>query len=676
MISRKPVFSNTFAVISFLGLLILIMTIGSPVTTGEGLSFFLYLVFSVLAPGMAVFRLFRIPQTDAMEEVLCGFGFGYVSVIAQYFLLASLKWLPFFPYLQAIVALCSVGYLVLSSKKAPEIFRWKEWCLLAVLISVVFGIRYVTYYGRNMLPSPEQDVVFPTQDILFYVGNAISAKKGFPLEEFRFSGQIFKYHYFGSIFLGATSILTGIHTLKLELCLQWLLPMIQVASFAYMLMRRMKIHRNLRIVGMCALLFTAGRELLVYVAYQHIMYVSPFGFDIGLAMGILFVFYLYIQQGLQKFHFGVFAASLLSFFACEGSKAPIAVVLLFFVGCMCLMWLLSSGRRAWAFLYGLPLVAIFCAVFFGFVSDGLSTVTTNVTGLRFDLTGHLYESGLGKVYFALTARGVPGLAGKLAVLLMYFLGCNMAAYGLLCLSAAASIRRKKVPLLSFEGCLLSVVGFGLLLTLLTKQQGNSQMYFAMTSFPLAVILSMRLWSLLQIGREKGSGKPFICAAAILLLSGVISFVHILAPSFAEGREKLAGKSACGQMSNSLSYLESEAYGWVRDMTPENAVCVTNAVLEDAQFESFVIGVCTERQMYMEGWRYVAGYLTDEAISGRRNLVRSFFEGDEAAREAILDAGVGYVVWVKRYSGGEGAEACFSGNKVFENPAVSIYEISR
>lgn len=674
MINRKPVFSNTFAVISFLGALVFIMTIGSPVTMGEGFSFFLYLVFSVLAPGMAVFRLLRIPRADAMEEILCGFGLGYVAVILQYFLLAPLRWLSFFPYLQSIVALCSVCYLGLSSKKAP--FHWKEWCLLAVLISVAFGIRYVTYYGRNMLPSPEQDMVFPTQDILFYVGNAISAKKGFPLEELRFSGQVFKYHYFGSVFLGATSILTGIHTLKLEICLQWMLPVIQVASFAYLLMRRMEIRWNLRIVGMCALLFTAGRELLVYVAYQHIMYVSPFGFDLGLAMGILFVFFLYVQHGLQEFHFGVFAASLLSFFACEGSKAPIAVVLLFFAGCVCLMWLLSSGKRAWAFLYGLPLVAIFLAVFFGFVSEGLSTVTTNVTGLRFDLTGHLYESGLGKVYFDLTARGIPGWAGKLAVLLMYFLGCNMAAYGLLCLSAAASIRRKAVALLSFEGCLLSAVGFGLLLTLLTKQQGNSQMYFAMTSFPLAAILSMRLWSILRTEREKGSGKPFACAAAILLLSGVISFVQILAPSFAEGREKLAGKSVCGQVSNSLAYLESEAYGWVRDMTPEDAVCVTNAVLEDAQFESFVIGACTERQMYMEGWRYVAGYLPDEAISGRRNLVRSFFEGDEAAREAILDAGVSYVVWVERYGGGEGTEACFSGNKVFENPAVSIYEISR
>lgn len=265
-----------------------------------GYRFYFYVIFSVLIPGIAVYRLLRIPQTNSMEEIVCGYGLGYGLVILQYFIFAFFQKLSFFTLGQILFNGSAFLYFLWSTITRAQTFAQKsdmkkDWCPLILLVLLIFGIRYVSYYGLNLLPSLGQDVIFRTQDILFYIGNAVSAKKGFPLEEFRFFGQTFKYHYFGSIFLGAASLFTGIDTLKLEVCLQWIQPIILVPFSFYVLMRRMKIQRRFCFLGLILLLFTAGAELLVYVAYQSIMYKAPFGFDLGLAMGILFMLYFYIQ---------------------------------------------------------------------------------------------------------------------------------------------------------------------------------------------------------------------------------------------------------------------------------------------------------------------------------------------------------------------------------------------
>lgn len=663
-----------------LGILVCVMTVSSAISFWQGCRFYLYQIFCVLLPGMAIYSLLRIPGTDAMERSFGGYALGFVVGIVQYFVFAITHTLKFLPVFQLLVVAVSIFVLLrcFKSKKTFEekVSDGKEWILLTVLVLLVFMVRYVSYYGRNILPSAERDAVFPTQDILFYIGNAISAKKGFPLEEFRFVGKTFKYHYFGSVELAVTSMVTGIGALELELCLEWLQPMLLMVSSLYLLLRRMGVNWRLRILGMVVLLFTAGQERLVYVDYQRIMYSTPFGYDFGLAMGIFAVFLLYIQFNAQKLRMGLFVGTLAAFFACEGSKAPIAVVLLFFAGCVCGVWLLTPKKRMWAFVYGLPLVALFVAVFLGIVSEGLAAVTTNVTGLKFDLTGrlHLYESGLGKMYFDWTSQGMPGVVGKILILGMFYFGCNAAAYFLLPVLSGKFFCKKKLSLLSFEGALLATVCFGILMTLVTKQQGNSQMYFAMFSFPLAVILSMRLWTELAGSFRKWTGRLFYGCFTALFLYSIVGFVQVITPLWKDGAIRLAGENVFEHRNNSLTYEEWLAYQWVKNNTAEDAVCITNIILDDSQYESFVVGACTERQMYMEGWRYVAGYVNEDIIQQRRKTIRAYFEGDDMAGKEIRAAGVRYVIWVKRYDYVLSGATVSLGENVYENDAVIVYAV--
>ena len=661
-----------------LGFYIFLMVAVSPITFEQGLAFFAYQVFSVWVSGMAIIKLLKIPECDSIERILCGYSMGYVWSIIQYFIFAIIDALQWLKPFQIVFCLFSLGYLVRGSeimdvdKNGNEIK--KEWAIVAILFTLVMGIRYVTYYGLNLLPSMEQPVTFPTQDILFYIGNAISAKKGFPLEEFRYAGEVFKYHYFGSIHLAVTSLITGIETLKLELCLQWISSSLIVISTFYCLLRRMNLVLNLRILGMVILLFTAGKELIVYVAYQHIMYKSPFGFDLGLAMGIFTIMFLYIQYQNSKMHFGLWGGTLLAFFACAGSKAPIAVIILSLAGCICGLWLFSSSTKKRAFIYGTSLLVSFLIIFFGIVSNGLDTITTNSTGLVFNPTGHLYECGLGKLYFEWTAQGMPEVLGKALILVLFFFDCNFVTYFLMLIFTGQLIKQGLRKSFSFEGSMLLTACVGLLFTLLTKQQGNSQMYFAMTSFPVATIASIKIWN--DSNEMRALRKRIalnICVLVLLCLS-FTNFIQILAPTFQEGLNKLEGTDTFSQESNSLTYEEQEAYTWIRENTEENAVCVVNLVKDENQYQSFIVGVCTERQMYIEGWRYVAGYISSDKIEQRRECIKNFFHGDEDAYREILEADVEYVIRVKRYEALETEWHSSLGTKIYENKAVEVYRI--
>lgn len=657
---------------------VLFMTMWSGITFGQGMVYLLFQIFGILIPGRAFIDFLGIKKINSVEKVAWGYAFGYIVNIVQYFCLAAFGRLEWMRWLQILVSVVAIVILSIKRKNTDTadaqsiIVERKEWLPIGISLGISMAIRFFTYYGRNLLPTRTQDVTFPVQDILFYVGNAISATKGFPVEEFRFAGQQFYYHYFGSVQLGVTSLVTGIDALSLELCLAWMQPILLLIPSFWCLLRRMNICYKKSVLGLFIFLFTAGWELIVYVAYQHIMYVTPFGWDIGLAFGVLTVTFMYMQYQSTKVEWGIWLAVLLTFFVCEGSKAPLAVVILSVFGCVCALWLIGiQGKRYLAFVYGIPLLLGFIVIFFGIVSNGFSTVTTNTSGLKFSLTGHLYECGLGKMYFEWTNRGMSQILGKVLILVFFYFGCNLVTYYLFAINSAYLIGERSIKrILTFEGCLLVGVCCGLILTLITKQTGNSQMYFAMTAFPLALIFSLKVWNGHAYKKRLFYGGLIVS----LLLSGWC-FIQILYPSIVEGYEKISGKSDFSQESNSLTYEEMQAYQWIRENTEEDAICINNVITTEEQYQSFIVGVCTERQQYMEGWRYVIGVMEAEQVFERREEVCAFYNGEQLFENGILEDKTVYVIWTQRYGTTPAEIEHLLGSKVFDNGAVKVYRFA-
>lgn len=666
-----------YTCVGFLGIYTVVMTCVSPASAGQGLRFFLYLLLAVFLPGMALIYLLKLPVIHERELIVWGGCLGQALNVIQYFLLAAVRQLDRAPVLQCVISLGAAAYLlyVHVGRRFPvvESVSGKEMLIVLCFVTLNLVVRFFTYYGRNMLPEPGHNVVFPNQDILFYIGNAISAGKGFPLQEFRFAGQEFRYHYFGSLLLEMASKTTGIPELTLEICFFWAVtPFLLITGF-WCLMRRMRISGKLCALGEFLLLFTAGWELIVYIAFQEKMYVSPFGYDVGLTFAVFTVTFVLVQRGLDKMHFGVWGAALLSFALCTGAKAPVAVVLLVFLGGICSLWLFGEGKAGRAFVYGISFVAVFLLLFFAVVSEGLATVSRNRTGLYFSLTGHLYECGLGSAYYDMVEKGMPGILGKILIILAYFFGANPVIYGLF--YPALSCRARKggrKAVFSFDSVLAVSVAAGMVLTLFTKQSGNSQMYFAMTAVPFAILYVVR-W---LADRRPGKTGAEICfrglVSALLLLS-VGCWFQILWESVESGWEKLSRRDAFEDVNNSVTWEEYEAFRWVHGYTEENAVMLCNIAMNDPLYENFTVGVCTERQMWMEGWRYVEGYLDQERIEERRGLVRAAFLEGKAA-ETAESAGAGYLIWIRRWNP-EAKLSGLEGRKVYDNGSVAVYQMN-
>ena len=215
--------------ILFWAIYIAFMTWVSPASARQGLFFFSYQVLAVFLPGMALVYALKLPVLRNMEIVVWGYGMGLALSIVQYFLLAltgQFKW----GGLQCVISLASIIYLLFVRRKDVFILEeeiegketaGRETAVIFGFIILNLAVRFFTYYGNNLLPEPGCSVVFPNQDLLFYIGNAISAGKGFPVQEFRFAGQEFRYHYFGSLILEMASTITNIPELTLEFSFSW-----------------------------------------------------------------------------------------------------------------------------------------------------------------------------------------------------------------------------------------------------------------------------------------------------------------------------------------------------------------------------------------------------------------------------------------------------------------------
>lgn len=664
--------------ILFWAIYIAFMTWVSPASARQGIFFFSYQVLAVFLPGMALVYALKLPVLRNMEIVVWGYGMGLALSIVQYFLLALTGLFEWALGLQCVISLAAVIYLLLIRRRdvfiLEEEIEGKEAAVIFGFVILNLAVRFFTYYGNNLLPEPGCSVVFPNQDLLFYIGNAISAGKGFPVQEFRFAGQEFRYHYFGSLILEMASTITRIPELTLEFSFSWAqMPFLLIAGF-WCLMRRMKIPVKYCALGEFLLLFTAGWELVVYIAFQEKMYISPFGYDVGLAFAVLAVTFIAVQNNLEKMHFGVWAAALLSFVLCTGAKAPVSMVILVAIGGACAVWLFREKRSVQAFVYGCSLLGVFVFLFFTVISDGMSTVSRNQTGLYFSLTGHLYECGLGSIYYDWTGRGMPGILGKLLILSAYFLGANPLIYGWFYPAVLCRIKKNGLSeIFTLEGFLAITVAVGMLLTLFTKQSGNSQMYFAMTAVPFAVPYDMG-WLARRKRGKRGAEACFIGASAVLLLVSAGCWFHIVWETVEDGYHNLVYGDVFEDTNNSITWEEYEAYLWIREHTRKDALILCDTAMNDELYQNFIVGVCTERQLWMEGWRYVAGYLDNEDIQVRRDQIRrAYLEGKY--EEIAETAGVEYLIWNRRFN----PEADLSGlenRKVFDNEGIAVYEILR
>lgn len=100
--------------------------------------------------------------------------------------------------------------------------------------------------------------------------------------------------------------------------------------------------------------------------------------------------------------------------------------------------------------------------------------------------------------------------------------------------------------------------------------------------------------------------------------------------------------------------------------------MTNVIGMDAQYESFIVGVCTQRQMYLEGWRYASSVASEEQVQTRLSSVRELLQGN--TNDDLSKNDVDYLIWTVRYGEPPQKLLMSLGDPIYDNGAVMVFDL--
>ncbi|MEG0978170.1 MAG: hypothetical protein RSE56_02900 [Bacilli bacterium] len=177
---------------------------------------------------------------------------------------------------------------------------------------------------------------------MFYISNAVSATKGFPIETISTSGNILFYHYFSSLALADASLITKISVIDYVVCYSYITNAIMLAASTIFLLTRVIQKKAVIILCAVLILFNTGYENFSIITYVSHIYANPFGYNIGVVFANMTIIAFIKSLKEKTINISSYIYFVLFFIICCGAKGPIAAVISGGIGITCLINLFGS----------------------------------------------------------------------------------------------------------------------------------------------------------------------------------------------------------------------------------------------------------------------------------------------------------------------------------------------
>ena len=647
----------------------------------NGCKFFLSLIFCIFLPGVAVLKMLS-GRMEITMSCAVSIAIGIALVIIQFFITS-------FFHVQSkacLIALCVSGISCLFLGVKADVIRKERqasirslhWLLFPFLVYFMF-LMIITGPFNNALPTKNQSGCY-YGDILWWIGNTLSAQRGWPLENFRLSGMPFYYHSFSSLFLAQLNLITGIDVIYLSLYYNGILSVTLYILSLYALFSCY--FKNKTVLCYAMFLATLTDGIWQYWYLQKVLFIS-IGNEYAISFGILTII-LSLNRDEDKTDIKhLYLAAILLMFT-TGFKGPVGVsTLASMLGIACVEYISKNAKVA------IRYVIISCACFtivYLFVISGIQEKRiiddAYTTLLPMDETyfggikDYVLNGWVCKDYYDYYLEHLTGIGNHLlGKMLCAFLAIFISLLKInvpVMIGASGAIMygiidKNERPQYFWPSVISVFVGLSFLVTM--HHSGNSQRYFMYPMIAYAVLLAVG-WVSSICCKKKFMVLIFLILSIVGLYNNIMNFKSDLESGLASIKDEKEWSVLDTRYV--LTYDKYNAYLWMRDNLPQEAILAIDKY-SSGESNHLMTGVFSEKRVWNDEIYTVLLYPQEQ--KRRQDIIDELTYGDMEQIKILEEEGVTHFIQNKDIDPDFYLPEDY-GSIIYDQNSIVVYELHR
>ena len=641
--------------------------------------FLLYCIFWIQLPGMFLGSKLLQRRFKFSTRLLAGFFIGFIYMAALYYIesITGIKGIILVagPVTSAAGIFCYLKNDRPSVFNASERFRW-TYVIIFAFIYVVSMLNFQLKY-LFALAGPTTQVY---HDALFHTGNIVSLSRSFPNTDIRIEGLTFYYHYFYELIFAMCKHIFGMDAFRVYVngnALICAFPLTMALITLGERIRALKEVTPLRYFFYCSGLFASGICMLPLVAAGVKLPVSWLGNHIfsninamGLALSLtILVVDILAEIWYDKQNVANIILLFILSVAATGFKGTTGIMLVGITWAVFIIEMIIIRKfHVQRLLYNLALTTGF-AITYLFVTVGLNPSGANNRAMVVSPQGTLEAGRVGQLFtkLGLDYMAFPWVIIAVILTIVCIIGPCVIPFTAFTVEKFNTLIKESVIGDIFDWFAIGSVLMGLIGFVAVSVPGLSQGYFVITGAGLIFYCSVR-----YLIQHRLNGFYKFMHFAFFMLT-ILLAVDVLYFGYTDVQQHKVYKQDAGERADLVSAETLEAYLWLRDNTPEDAVLAVDRLSEELDYRNiyFYASAFSERQCYLEGYDY--SDVAEEQVEARLSMNEKFFSQDILEANAAFDVtGVDYLV-VTRQQHPDYQVTSDKLKLVFNNSEVMIYK---
>lgn len=657
--------------------------------------FLLFIVFYVQLPGCLIASFFKICLDEASSNWLISLFLGWALVVFEYFVSDIIGTSILLYAIGPAFSICYIINCFRNSKKSLSLTFNPLRVPVGLYIAAVVLLLYILLSTQFIYMNPAlSDSIFVSTDKAYQMGLINAIVRGFPLANPWVSGRIVNYHIFTQILYAIPVKLFGLTSdFMIMSCSPFFTAYTLSLSF-YSMFRHFCTNKER--AGLYTLTIILSNMFIAKTATSSYLFRIAFindnfgGFGVASSIACILVLDEIMKQRSEgSFNYLQWIPLIALIMLTTGIKAPIALVL---VGGIIGTWLLAIIMREIDIKSIVPVSIIVVAFLFiyKFLLSGSGSSGSgggSIFGFA-KLNGICYWKS--SLIDFLCSHGVPPmmrLAIIMAVYLAFFFSAFLLPFFIGYIRELVLILGKKKPF-NFTRVVIYATAFvGLVMSLILRYTGHSQIYFALILIGFAPLIAY--WFFEEVATDTSSKWMLFIkklSLVIFISTLIVSSATLIKDmtSHVSNAKNHSEPTAQFNYYKSINSDEYQAMIWLKENTPSDALVSTHqySTVSPSSYSydnrwancHFMYATYSNRNFFIEGSGFSLG--SDE-VDIRKKYIESneklFDPSNDNRGNDAKELGITYVVVTKSIRNLPDLDGC-GYEKCFSNNSIDIYNV--